>query len=404
MKPADLQAASFAAYAPEARALAVAHLELLRQIPLAVLPTFLEQIQSLPNLFPKEQATLTGQIDFLSKASPQARATLLGPFAAIPLSPALQQLDWVNSPGTFLGSLSGYLWQSTQIDAYHRAASALFAALPRPAANNNAPAPLLISVFGRDATRTDYSLFTKLRTRGLYLRSVSPAGAGEALMALLRTRSQLHAAPYAHWYIDGGSPWSFDGAQSSVVACSYPELAPLTDRVLQAMDKAVQQGTGPEVLVQRLSRMRPEELNVADITTDARLAHFYIQLLTQSSGTQVYSTSFVQAAAVALLRRAQPQTLCMRFAPRRKPASLNDMIEQRGVSSEPDANGAMIDADMATYYAWLALCDLPNGERSTLISYVEDRGEAFVISPSVTRGAESATPLTMSQVLALSAA
>ena len=126
-----------------------------------------------------------------------------------------------------------------------------------------------------------------------------------------------------------------------------------------------------------------------------------MSLLTQGSGTQLYSTSFVQAAGVELVRRAQPTTLLLRFAPRRKPASMNDMLDQRGQSPEMDAAGALVDADMGLYYAWLALQRQPGGEQARMLAYVEGQGEAFVVGPQATRGAESTTPLTLKQVTEL---
>jgi len=49
---------------------------------------------------------------------------------------------------------------------------------------------------------------------------------------------------------------------------------------------------------------------------DAVLNRFQLSVLTEGSGTQIYSTTFVQWAARELLRRAQPLTLLARFAPR----------------------------------------------------------------------------------------
>jgi hypothetical protein len=398
MKPGDLTAASFAGYGESAQALAMAHLRLLRAMPLSLLPGYLLQIREYPTLFPVEQERLRRQLDALG-----ARPGLMGAFAGIAVPAAMEGEDWVGRPSQFVATFSGALWQTGQIDAYHRAAEELFAALPAGERVPGSTPPMLIAVIGRGTSSSktpgDYPLFTRLRKQGLYARKVEDAGAAEALCGALLKRAKADATAYAHWYVDGGASWEI--GESPVQRFTFPQLAPVTDAVLREMDRAVREGSGPEVLADRLRAMSPAALGLVAVTRDERMARFYVSLLTQGSGTQLYSTSFVQAAAVELVRRAQPATLLVRFAPRRKPASMNDMLEQRGQSAEMDPQGALVDADMAVYYAWLAMQHQPAGEQARLLVYAEGHGEAFVAGPGVTRGVESTTPLGMAQVLAL---
>ena len=393
MKPGELTASSFAGYPAAARALAADYLPLLRTIPLSLLPSYLVQVQAYDTLFPLEAERLRVQLAALAKDPARMQA-----FAAIAMPPQLEQLDWVARPTAFVGALAGALWQTHQTDAYHRAGEALFAALPqvsRPAA-----APMLLAVLGQGATPGRYPLFTRLRSAGMHVQQVKGDAAVERLCRKAAERAAAAAEPYTHWYIDGGKPWQL-GVAGQLEQVSFPALAPVTDAVLREMDRAVRQGSGPEVLADRLSAMQPDALGLGQVTTDPRLARFLVQVLTQGSGTQLYSTSFVQAAAVELVRRAQPQTLLLRFAPRRRPASMNDMLEQRAQGVELDADGALVDADMGLYYAWLAMRKGPGGERATLLAYVEGQGEAFVAGPTVTRGVESASPLTMEQLFGM---
>jgi hypothetical protein len=76
------------------------------------------------------------------------------------------------------------------------------------------------------------------------------------------------------------------------------------------------------------------------------------------------------------------------------------MLEQRAQSVEVDPQGSLVDADMAVYYAWLAMQRLPGGEQARLLVHVEGHGEALVIGPGVTRGVDSNTPVTLKQLLA----
>ena len=120
----------------------------------------------------------------------------------------------------------------------------------------------------------------------------------------------------------------------------------------------------------------------------------------QDAGFEVLDVAAVESA-LELVRRAQPSTLLLRFAPRRRAASINDMLEQRGESPDTDAQGSLVDADMALYYTALAMRKMPDGDRMSLLAYVEDAGQLFLAGPRVVRGAESTTPMTMARALAM---
>jgi len=82
---------------------------------------------------------------------------------------------------------------------------------------------------------------------------------------------------------------------------------------------------GPEDLRTFLAQIRPAALGL-DGTGDAVLNHFQVKLLTEGSGTQVFSTTFAQWAAREASRRAQPLTLLVRFAPRQRPRPMNELL------------------------------------------------------------------------------
>ena len=60
------------------------------------------------------------------------------------------------------------------------------------------------------------------------------------------------------------------------------------------------------------------------------LNRFGVSLLTEGSGTQIFSTTFVQWAAREVLRRAQPVTLLARFAPRQRERAMNELLGECG--------------------------------------------------------------------------
>ena len=53
---------------------------------------------------------------------------------------------------------------------------------------------------------------------------------------------------------------------------------------------------------------------------------FQVKLLTEGSGTQIFSTTFAQWTAREALRRAQPLTMLVRFAPRQRQKPMNEML------------------------------------------------------------------------------
>ena len=67
-----------------------------------------------------------------------------------------------------------------------------------------------------------------------------------------------------------------------------------------------QPGMGPEVLRTRLAQLRPADL--AFSSGDEVLDRFRIKMLTEGSGTQIFSTTFAQWTAREALRRAQPKS------------------------------------------------------------------------------------------------
>lgn len=128
------------------------------------------------------------------------------------------------------------------------------------------------------------------------------------------------------------------------------------------------------------------------------LNHFKVSVLSEGSGTQFFSTTFVQWAAREVLRRAQPLTLVARFAPRMTERSMNDALMETLRAPEPDPAGALIDADMGAYYTWLNQARLPGADRSAFV-WFENHPEALVVSPSSPRGGQSDRRLNLGELI-----
>jgi hypothetical protein len=159
-----------------------------------------------------------------------------------------------------------------------------------------------------------------------------------------------------------------------------------------------QPGMGPEALRTTLAQLRPADLGMSQ-AGDAVLDRFRVKVLTEGSGTQIYSTTFAQWAAREALRRAQPLTLLVRFAPRQRQKTMNELLSTKPEQAELDPIGSLVDADMGAYYNWLNQQRLAGSEQSAFLVWFEGHNDAVAISPVMPRGTESTAVTDMQQLL-----
>ncbi len=85
-------------------------------------------------------------------------------------------------------------------------------------------------------------------------------------------------------------------------------------------------GGGPEALRTMMAQMSPQDIGLSAADADGVLNRFQVSLLTEGSGTQLFSTTFVQWASREILRRAQPLTLLSCYAPRQREQSMQELV------------------------------------------------------------------------------
>jgi hypothetical protein len=156
---------------------------------------------------------------------------------------------------------------------------------------------------------------------------------------------------------------------------------------------------GPEELNHRLAGLKPSDLEME--IGDPVMDHFQLKVLTEGSGTQVFSTTFAQWSAREALRRAQPLTLLVRFAPRQSLRPMNELLSDSSAPTKLDPMGSLVDADMGAYYHWINQQRLPGAARSVFIAWFEGHQEGIAIAPSLPRGAESNSALDLGDLLSL---
>jgi len=69
MLPSDLKAESFAGYPPEARAIAIVHIQTLRRLPMAFVPSLLREVIEFDYKFPVERSTIERELSTLDAIS-----------------------------------------------------------------------------------------------------------------------------------------------------------------------------------------------------------------------------------------------------------------------------------------------------------------------------------------------
>jgi hypothetical protein len=406
MLPRDLKPENFAAYPPEARKLVTNYLGTLQMLPLSFVPGLLRELIDFDFRFPAERTAHERELAKVSSLSNDQRKEWFHEFDEIKLSPQLEAFDWVKNPAQFVEQLSAHLWSTHQLDAFRKASNDYgdrlqLAIPPEPPAIPR----LGITVIGQGVASYDDPLFRKLRPHGAYFTHVNPDNGLRILLDAASDRSRKCPVPYGHWYIDGGdeAPHSTD-----LTVVSYKTLEPVRAALLRHIQTELDRpGMGPETLRTLLAQLHPTDLGMDNKKTgknsDEVLERFELKLLTEGSGTQIFSTIFAQWAAREALRRAQPLTLLVRFAPRQRQRPMNELITAVPASAELDLVGSLVDGDMGAYYNWLNQQRLPGADQSSFLVWFEGHNQALVIGPAMPRGTESSSTADLSQLLTMTA-
>jgi hypothetical protein len=401
MLPTDLKPEHFNGYPPEAKKLATNYVGALQRLPLSFLASLLREVIEYDFKFPEERKTVEKELANLASLSTEQSKEWFRGFAQISISSQLEHADWINSPAQFVEQLSAHLWSTHQLDAFRTAAVGYADRLRAAVPLEPPPTPRLgIAVIGQGVEAYDAPLFRKLRAHGTYFDHVEPENGLELLLEVVAARAKAHPVPYAHWYIDGGREAKFDPALTCV---SYHALEPARAALTAKMRTEIERpGMGPEALRTLMARMRPEDLGLTAVPgkiSDPVMDRFQLKVLTEASGTQIFATTFAQWTAREALRRAQPLTLLVRFAPRQKQKPMNEMISGSQNPPELDPVGSLVDADFGAYYNWLNQQRLTGAEQSSFLVWFEGHNEAVAVGPTWPRGTQSNAPAKMKHLL-----
>lgn len=399
MLPRDLKSEQFAAYPPEARHLTVEHLDALRRLPISFVPNLLRELVAYDFKFPAERSAIDHELATLNALSAAQLDDWFSGFERLKTSAELEDFDWINQPEEFVQKQTAYLWSTHQLEAFRKAATDYGQRLQAAAKEEALSARRLgIAIVGQGVTTYDQALFTNLRKQGTYFDHIKPDDGVDLLLAAVAEREKAHPVPYGHWYVDGGEPAA---QQANLTSVSWSGLGSARAALLRFMQTEIQKpGMGPEELRTRLARLEPAELGFSK-DGDPVLDRFQLKVLTEGSGTQIFSTTFAQWTGREALRRAQPLTLLVRFAPRQRQRSMNELLSSEHAAPEPDPVGSLVDADMAAYYHWINQQRLVGYNQSVFLAWFEGHSQAVVVAPTLPRGTTSSSPLDLGQLLHL---
>jgi hypothetical protein len=399
MLPVDLKPEQFTGYPPRARKLVLAHLGTLQQLPLSFVPSLLRELIDYDFKFPAERTSIDHELATLSSLSPTQLKEWFQAFSQLSLSLKLEKFDWVNQPAQFVEQLSAHLWTTHQLNGFREAAID-YGNRVRAAAPSEPVAipPLGIAVIGQGVQSYDQPLFRNLRKHGTYFKQVKPENGVELLMAAVEARAKAHPIDYGHWYVDGGQAADHSPSLSCV---SFQRLEPVRAALLKNIQTEIAKpGMGPEELRTHMARLSPADLGITG-KGDEVMNRFEVKLLTEGSGTQIFSTTFAQWTTREVLRMAQPLTLLARFAPRQRQRPMNELISGGDNNPELDPTGSLIDADMGAFYHWINQQRLPGSEQSSFLVWFEGHSQALAIGPFLPHGTESNSALDLGQLLSL---
>jgi hypothetical protein len=301
--------------------------------------------------------------------------------------------DWVSDPIAFSEKLSAHLWATHQIDGF-RSAAVLYMDRKSAALPPESPSlpRLTFVMIGDGVKQAQPALFRKLRRHGTYFTNVDTTDALPTLLQALSGRVERSPTPFAHWYIDGGQPAQ---APPGVTAISYGELTPVRAQLQRELKTSYERRIGSELMRSNLARKKPEDLGLRAKGDGAVLDRFAMSILTEGSGTQIYSTTFVQWAVREALRRAQPLTILVRFRPRQRERPMQELLLETQRPPSLDPEGSLVDADMGAYYTWINEQRLPGSDRSSFLAVFEGGSQAIAIGPAMNKGATNDSGLNL---------
>ena len=383
---------------------AAAQLPLLQSLPVPLAVTMMQQIARADRLFPVELDELKQTLRSLESPRQPSTDEAIQLFSKLRLSPELLRVDWHSDPSGFAEKMTAELWSSGQISDFRKAAKLLMPSAPEKSSAPEKQSRFVVIILDNSlSAKTEApTLFRKLRPFGTFFPNVKDKQGTKTIEKWIISRAAAHPEPYAHWDISGAR---MDAVSSApVISLSYDGLKDTRQQLLTRFNTARNTAAvgGPEGLRQALLYIKPEEIGLGPIK-DPVLQTFTMDIFTGGSGTQLYSTTFVQWTIREALRRAQPRTIVARFTPRSEATSMDLRLIHPELEPPSDGAGSLVDAEMGSYLSCVNLKRLPHGSDASFLVWHEGYGQALLIGSGLPGGSHSDPATTVKNLLSLTA-
>lgn len=372
----------------------------LQTLPVPLAALLMQQVLRHDLMFPREKRELEATLVSLRLPRSPELVHAVAAFQALRMPAGMNSLNWQKEPAAWVESFTAAMWSSGQIEAYRNAAK-LALPLPMETPADMTPRAVVVAYDKRlQDNGASMALFRRLRSEGTLFRSVQNADNGLPLHAWMAARAKRNEEAYAHWWVSGDEAGATPVASAPIAYLTYAALQPARQHLLMMMNEARHSiGTGgPEGLRRAMQALTPDEMGLRT-ETDPVLRAFATDVLVGGSGTQLYSTTFVQWTAREVLRRAQPRTLVAKFTARNSSASMDTRLAHPLEEPPPDFAGSLVDAEMGAYLTYLNLLRLPGAEQAHFLAWHEGYGQAMLIGKGVPRGQIDTRSLQLSELL-----
>ena len=357
--------------------------ELLKRLPRTFAPALNEQLGKWDLLFPVEQRTLKGQLDYLAGLSASDFDGLFRPVKDVEAK--MQLPAWEASSGRISIADTSLLVRSPYYPQWRAEVEKVFAQIE--AADRHEPRrSVLVCLLPAGCPPPKLAL----AGRTLTLPAAFSAGAAQFWQALARGAGSAADPAERTWVFEAGDGVSRSLASGTegLTLLSFEGLAPARKEFLQRLNNIKKDLRSADQAFDQLRRLDLAALLGKGLARDARLSSFIRDLFLSGNGALLFGNSFVEWGASEALRRAQPQLMICSFGIRRKlkPFSSLAVFEDQGRANptpeQDDAPSSFLDAQILAEYVSLTTSRLPSYAGQTLALFAaEDSNLVRLLAP-----------------------
>ncbi len=367
--------------------------ELLAKLPITFVPALNDQMRNLDSLFPAEQRSITGQVDWLSRLPETRFHELFDPLKQ--LEGKMELPNWnLNSERLSIRD-TGILMRSPHYPEWRAQVAQIFNQIDAGVASERKTAPanrLLVCMLPAGLAASSNPVWPRIEKLGRWIPLEKPfVEMLEPLAsAVVARRSGAGLEPIEQtWVLEYNSRLTKVGNQASSGMLSFDELGPVRREFLNRLNAIHKDLHSLDAVFDDLRRMDFLKLLPEGMQREARIPEFIRQLFLSGNGSMLFGNSFVQWGAAEVIRRVQPQALfcCFGIRPKLKPFSSVVLFEDQNranpVADQPDPEGSLIDARFLTEYIYLSASQHETfAGRTVYLFAVPEWNKVLLLSPA----------------------